>query len=181
MNLKNIISISGMPGLYKVIAQSRNGFIVESLADKKRIPAFASNKISSLGDISIYTTGEDLPLKDVLQKIFDKEKGGACIDAKSADAELVKYMEGVLPEYDKDRVRVSDIRKLFTWYNLMQKAGGILDAKEEESEEETTPDFHADSNSKNKPGGSVAKDNKPLKTSGAKNKITQTTRKSGAA
>lgn len=180
MNIKNIISVSGMPGLYKVIAQSRNGFIVESLVDKKRSPVFSSNKISTLTDISIYTTGEDMPLKDVLQKIFDKEKGNACIDAKSADAELTKYMETVMPEYDKERVRISDIKKLFAWYNLMQKAGGILDAAEEESTEEVS-DLTADA-AKNKTSKPV-KDtvNKPLKTSGAKAKATQGVRKTGTA
>jgi len=180
MNLSNIISISGQPGLYKVVAQGRNGVIVESLVDKKRQPAFSSSKISSLSDISIYTTGDDMPLKEVLQKIFDKEKGGPAIDHKSADAELAKYMESVLPEYDKERVRSSDIRKLFSWYNIMQAAGGILDAEEEKTEEDgDKKNLVADAN-KNKPKhGSV--DNKPLKTSGAKAKQTQTVRKSGAA
>lgn len=180
MNIKNIISVSGMPGLYKVIAQSRNGFIVESLVDKKRSPVFSSNKISTLTDISIYTTGEDMPLKDVLQKIFDKESGNACIDAKSADAELNKYMEAVLPEYDKERVRISDIKKLFSWYNLMQKAGGILDAAEEETAEEVG-DLTADA-AKSKTAKPVKDNvNKPLKTSGAKAKATQGVRKTGTA
>lgn len=180
MNIKNIISVSGMPGLFKVIAQSRNGFIVESLVDKKRSPVFSSNKISTLTDISIYTTGEDMPLKDVLQKIFEKESGNACIDAKSADAELNTYMEAVLPEYDKERVRISDIRKLFSWYNLMQKAGGILDAAEEETTEEVGDLTGETAKSKT---AKPVKDNvnKPLKTSGAKAKATQGVRKTGTA
>lgn len=181
MNIKNIISVSGMPGLYKVIAQSRNGFIVESLVDKKRSPVFSSNKISTLTDISIYTTGEDMPLKDVLQKIFEKESGNACIDAKSADAELTKYMEAVLPEYDKERVRISDIKKLFSWYNIMQKAGGILDAAEEETTEEVG-DLTAAETAKSKTAKPVKDNvNKPLKTSGAKAKATQGVRKTGSA
>lgn len=176
MNISKIISISGQPGLYKVVAQGRNGVIVESLADKKRMPAFASHKISALNDISIYTTGDDLPLKDVLQKIFDKEKGGACIDAKASDDELKKYMEAVLPEYDKERVRISDIRKLFSWYNLLQKAGGILDAKEEESEEDVLSESE-----KNKQQKHVVDTGKQLKTSGAKAKSHQGVRKTGSA
>src|SRR5665213_1099688 len=121
MNISKIISISGMPGLYKVIAQSKgNGVIVESLTDKKRFPAFASNRISQLEEISIYTTGDDLPLKEVYKKIFEKEKGANCIDPKTTDEKAMRaYMEVVVPEYDKERVHVSDLRKLFLWYNML--------------------------------------------------------------
>jgi hypothetical protein len=121
MDISGVISISGMSGLHKVIAQTKNGVIVESLADKKRFPAYSSSRISSLDDISIYTTGEDLPLKDALKKVFEKEKGGPAPDHKASDAELLKYFESVLPEYDKERVHTSDIRKLINWYNLLQK------------------------------------------------------------
>ncbi|TND02585.1 MAG: hypothetical protein FD123_4047 [Bacteroidetes bacterium] len=179
MNLSKIISISGMPGLYKVVAQGRNGVIVESLLDKKRMPAFASHKISALNDISIYTTGEDLALKDVLQKVFDKENGGPCIDSKSADPELQKYMESVLPEYDKERVRISDIRKLFSWYNIMQKAGGILDASEEA--EEGDDKLLSELDKTKQQGKHIVDTGKQLKTSGAKAKATQSVRKTGAA
>jgi hypothetical protein len=134
MDLSNVISIAGMPGLYKVIAQAKNGVVVESLIDKKRTTAFASQRISALSDISIYTTGEDMPLKDVFAKIYEAEKGGAALDSKSAsDASLREYTEKVLPEYDKDRVHTSDLKKLFNWYNLLQKAG-LLEIKEEEAE-----------------------------------------------
>ncbi|HEU4719680.1 MAG TPA: DUF5606 domain-containing protein [Bacteroidia bacterium] len=136
MDISKVISISGMPGLYKVIAQSKNGVIVESLTDQKRFPAFGSNRISTLEDISIYTTAEELPLKEVLRKIFDKEKGGNCIDPRSADeAAMREYMLSVVPEYDAERVHVSDLKKLFTWYNLLN-ASGLLTAKEEEKEGE---------------------------------------------
>lgn len=130
MDLNGIISISGMPGLYKVVGQTKNGFIAESLIDKKRIPAYSHYKVSSLEDISIFSTGDDVPLKDVLQKIADKENYGAAIDTKKADDELKKYFGEAFAEYDKDRVYISDIRKVINWYNLLQK-NDLLKAKEE--------------------------------------------------
>jgi hypothetical protein len=130
MDISKVISISGMPGLFKVIAQSKGGVIVESLIDKKRFPAFGSSKISTLDDISIYTSGEDKPLKEVLQKIFDKESGAKCPDAKALDDKgLRAYVESVLPEYDKERVHTSDLKKLLTWYNLLHDSG-LLTAEE---------------------------------------------------
>ena len=136
MDISKIISMSGMPGLYKVIAQSKNGVIVESLIDKKRFPAFATNRISTLEDISIYTTGDDLPLKEVYKKIFEKEKGGPTIEPKSSDEKAMRaYMETIIPEYDKERVHISDLRKLFAWYNILQSAG-LLTAEEKASEED---------------------------------------------
>lgn len=133
MDLSGIISIAGMSGLFKVIAQTKNGLIVESLIDKKRVQAFSTHKISALEDVSIYSTGDDVPLKDVFQKIYDKEKGGPCIDHKSADAELKKYFKAAFAEYDEERVYVSDIKKVLNWYNALQK-DGLLEKKEEESE-----------------------------------------------
>ena len=136
MNISNIISMPGMPGLYKVIAQSKGGVIVESLIDKKRFPAFASNRISTLEDISIYTTGDDLPLKEVYKKIFEKEKGQNCIDPKTSDEKAMRaYLESVVPEYDKERVHVSDLRKLFSWYNILNGVG-LITAEEKVDEAE---------------------------------------------
>jgi hypothetical protein len=138
MNLSKIISISGMPGLFKVIAQSKNGLIVESLTDKKRFPALASQRISALDNISIYlTSGETAPLADVLKKIFEKQSGNPAPDSKSAsDEEVKKYFTEVLPEYDKEKVHLSDIRKTLLWYNLLQKTD-IFTKKDEEKKEET--------------------------------------------
>jgi hypothetical protein len=135
MDISSVIAIAGMPGLYKVVGQTKNGVICESVVDKKRIPAFNSHKISSLTDISIYTTGEDKPLKEVLQAIFDKEKGEKCIDPKSTDEKgMREYMKTVVPDYDEERVHVSDLRKLFNWYNQLH-GSGLLTA-EEKSEED---------------------------------------------
>jgi len=135
MDLKDIMSISGKSGLFKSVAQTKNGLIVESIVDKKRFPVYISDKVSSLEDISIFTTDKDLPLKDVMDMIFKKENGGPCIDPKIDDAKLKKYFEEVLPDYDKERVYTSDIRKLFTWYNLLQ-SHGLLNMEEEKKNEE---------------------------------------------
>lgn len=135
MDISKIIFITGMPGLYKVIAQSKNGVIVESLQDKKRFPAFSSSRISTLQDISVYTTGDDLPLKDVYLKIFEKEKGGKALDPKTSDEKAMRaYIESVVPGYDKERVHVSDLRKMFNWYNILQEAG-LLAAEEAKDED----------------------------------------------
>jgi hypothetical protein len=135
MDLKDIMSISGKSGLFKTVAQTKNGLIVESIVDKKRFPVYISDKVSALEDISIFTNNKDLPLKEVIDMIFKKENGGQCIDPKIDDAKLKKYFEEVLPDYDKERVYVSDIRKLFTWYNLLQ-SHGLLKMEEEKKDDE---------------------------------------------
>lgn len=179
MNLSGIISIAGMSGLYKVIAQSKNGLIVESLVDKKRLPAHSTNRVSALEDVSIYSTGDDVPLKEVFQKIADKEKGGPCIDHKSADAELRSYFKKAFAEYDEDRVYTSDIKKVLMWYNILQKEG--LLEKKEEAEEESKPKVKAAADAK-AAVKTKAKDisAKPVKTAGTKVK-TQGVRKTGTA
>jgi hypothetical protein len=119
MDLKEIMAISGQSGLYKFVSQGRNGIIVESFADKKRSFVSAATKVSSLEDIAIFTDKEEVPLKEILKTIFELEKGGAAIDPKSSPDELKKYMEKVLPNYDHDRVYISDIKKLVLWYNTL--------------------------------------------------------------
>ena len=119
MNLKDILSITGKPGLYKTVAQAKNGVIVESISDGKRFQVFANDKISSLEEISIFTDGDDLPLKVVLKRIHDKENGAAASDPKSDDKAMRAYFAGIVPEYDKERVYVSHIRKILAWYNLL--------------------------------------------------------------
>ena len=135
--LKTILSIAGKPGLYKLVSQGRNMLIVESLADKKRVPAYGSEKIISLGDIAMYTDAEDVPLNQVLSVVKAKENGQeATIDLKKASQEELRtYMGEVLPNFDRDRVHVSDIKKLISWYNLLVKAG-ITDFEEEQPAEE---------------------------------------------
>jgi len=148
MDLKGILSVSGYSDLFKLVAQSRNGIIVESLLTKKRMQAFASSKISSLEDIAIYTTDEDIPLHDVFKNIFDKENGGKCVDSKS-DGDVIKnYFETVLPVYDKERVYLSDMKRVLKWYNMLQELNMLefsekveeskVEEKNEKTEEEKT-------------------------------------------
>jgi hypothetical protein len=184
MDLSGIISIAGMSGLYKVVAQTKNGLIVESLTDKKRVPVYATNKVSTLEDVRIYSTGDDVPLKDVLQKIYDKEKGGLAIDNKSPDADLKKYFKTAFPNYDEDRVYVSDIKKVISWYNALHKQG-LLEKKAEKAEDdkskEDKPKLKAASDGKI---GTKTKlkdtSSKPVKTASSKVK-TQGVRKTGVA
>jgi hypothetical protein len=137
MDLSKILAITGKPGLYLVISQTKTGALVESIIDKKKIPVFSTEKLSSLNDISVFTEEEDLPLKKVLQAIYVKENGGKCIDPKSDNNALKKYMEEILPTYDKDRVYVSDMKKLFSWYNLLLQEN-LLDFSEEKAADEAT-------------------------------------------
>ena len=138
MELKDILAISGHGGLFKFVSQGRNGIIVESLVDKKRISASATAKISALEDIAIYTDVEEISLADVFTSIYNKEDGNQTISHKSSSNELKAYFEEVLPEYDKDRVYVSDIKKVLNWYNILQSLDMVKpsEKKEEENNEE---------------------------------------------
>lgn len=126
MDLKDILSVSGKPGLFKTIAQTKTGVIIESLTDGKRIQAFASDKISSLGEISIFTTNEDMPLREVFRLIQEKNGDEQAPDTKTDDKALKAFFETVVPDYDRERVYTSHIRKLVQWYNILI-ANGITD------------------------------------------------------
>jgi hypothetical protein len=133
MDLSKILSIGGKPGLYKMVGQTKTGFVVESLADGKRMPAFPSQQVSALEEISIFTTGEDIPLKEVFKHIFDHENGGVAPDHKADNALITSTFEVYLPEYDREMVRQSDIRKVYRWYNELLQAG-LLSWDEPEGE-----------------------------------------------
>lgn len=121
MDLSKILSVSGVSGLHKVVAQTKNGVIVESIADGKRFAVQATGKVSSLADINIYGNTDEIPLKDVLLKIKEKEKAGqTSVAAKASENDLKKYFKDILPDYDEDRVYASDIKKVMNWYNLLQ-------------------------------------------------------------
>lgn len=128
--LKEILSISGKPGLYKLISNASNAIIVESIVDGKRFPAYSNSKIIALEDISIYTENEDMPLKEVFKRIFEKENGITSIGHKESSDKITAYIGTILPEYDKDRVYVSDMRKMIQWYNLLAEKK-LLDFSEE--------------------------------------------------
>lgn|SRR5690606_31571107 len=137
MDLTKILAISGKPGLYKVLGQTQNnGIIVESLIDGKRFPAYAANKISSLEDISIYTTDDDVPLKEIFKTIYTKEEGKQAISANEDITKLRAYFKEVLPNYDEERVYNSDIKKVFKWYNELHDAGILKQLTEENVEKE---------------------------------------------
>src|SRR6201993_5138347 len=148
MNLEGIISISGMPGLYKVVGQMKNGVIAESLSDKKRSPIYSHQQISTLEDISMFTTGDNKPVGDIMKAIFDKEKGGTCIDHKAEEKQIVAYFESVLPDYDKERVHVSNMRKLFNWYNTLQETGNLKLKEDGEKTDEKVKIAHGEDHTK---------------------------------
>ena len=175
IDLTGIISISGQPGLFKIVAQSKNGIIVEGLSDKKRINVYASTKVSTLSDISMFTTAEDKPLEAIMTSIFEKEKGGPAIDNKVDDKEMSAYFETVLPEYDKERVYVSNMRKLITWYNTLQSTGSL---KEKETGDEKSVALKTDEKAKIKK--TVTKASSKTKTSVGVKKTTGV-RKTGTA
>lgn len=119
MEFDKILSISGKPGLYEMKAQTRGGVVAQSLIDGKKIQVGLRNNISVLSEISIYTYTDEVTLKQVLQRIFEKTEGQKTIDHKSSKKELETYFREILPEYDEDRVYQSDMKKVFQWYNLL--------------------------------------------------------------
>ncbi|MBP3553920.1 MAG: DUF5606 domain-containing protein [Bacteroidaceae bacterium] len=142
--LRTILSISGKPGLYKLISRGKNMLIVEALdATQKRQPVHGTDKVISLGDIAMYTDDEEVPLRQVFANVKAKEEGKpATIDPKKASAnELHEYMAAVLPNYDRDRVYNNDIKKLITWYNILVN-NNMADF--EDSTEEATTDESAE-------------------------------------
>ncbi len=128
--LKTILSVSGKPGLYKLISSAKNMVIVESLVDNKKMPIHARDKVVSLGDISIYTETDDAPLKDILISMKKKENGEkASINTSAKPEELKKYFLEILPDFDKDRVYTTDIKKIIGWYNILINANVDLEAE----------------------------------------------------
>jgi hypothetical protein len=140
MDLKEILSITGKPGLYKLIARTRTGVIVEAFADGKRFPVMASQNVSSLGDIAIYTDAEEVPLAEIFKNIFTKEEGKETISTKSSGADIEKYFAAILPSYDRERVYTSDMKKVLNWYNILYKEGLITEETLAEKAEEVTED-----------------------------------------
>lgn len=137
MGLDKILAISGKPGLYKLIAQTRGGFVAESLLDNKRISVNIQQNVSVLSEIAIYTLAEEIPLKNVLAKIKDKENGEpTSVKPKDSKDKLEEYFFDILPDYDEDRVYASDIKKVLQWYNLLQQHDmlGFLDIESKEVE-----------------------------------------------
>ncbi len=162
MVLKDILAISGEPGLFKFIAQGKNAIIVEHLETGKRSSAFSSAKVSTLEDISVFTEKEDLQLGKVFDKIFEKEAGGPAIDSKTEPEKLRKYFEEIVPDYSREKVYVSDIKKIILWYNILQKKNMLI--KEEPVKNEETDKTASE------PDATVPEKKKKKSTPGSKNK-----------
>ena len=123
MKFTDILAISGMPGLYKYVAQSTKGIIVESLADGHRMNASATSRVSALSEISMFTEGEDIALADVFTRMYEYNSGKEGLSHKESADKLKAYFGEVLPEYDRERVHVSDMKKCFAWYNILVEVG----------------------------------------------------------
>lgn len=119
MELKDILAISGKSGLYKVITHTKTGLIAENLTDQKRIPVYASDKISNLEEISVYTDDKEIALKDVFKAIHDNTNGGKAPDQKTDEKKLREFFAQAVPNHDRQRVYVSDIKKMLNWYNIL--------------------------------------------------------------
>lgn len=163
MILKDILAISGEPGLFKFIAQGKNAIIIEHLETKKRSSAYGSAKVSSLEDIAIFTDKEDMPLGKVFDLIHEKENGGSAIDSKSDAAKLKSWFETILPDYSRDKVYVSDIKKVAHWYNILHTLGLLVkedtttEEKTEKSSDEKSSDEKAPAEKKKKKAAPKAK------------------------
>ena len=149
--VKDILSISGHGGLFKYLKKSRNGIIVEHLETGKRMNADATARVNALEDISVYTVDGDIPLKDIFKAISEKEDGGPSLNPKKASSqELREYFEEIAPEYDEEKVYVSDIKKILKWFNTLQKLDMLnFEEDEEENKENTEEQSGTESASEN--------------------------------
>ena len=147
MVLKDILAISGEPGLFRFIAQGKNSIIVEHLETQKRSSAYGSAKVSSLEDIAIFTEKEDVPLGKVFDLIYEKTNGEAAIDSKVDGTKLKNWFEGILPDYSRDKVYVSDMKKVALWYNILHKLNMLI---KEEAEAETEAEAEDEPETKTK-------------------------------
>ena len=130
MSFEKIISVPGSPGLYKMVAQMRNGgFVVEGISDNKRMPVSATQRIVMLKDVAIYTYEEDMPLYDAFKKMKENDSLAMSVNTKSEPADLKAVLKKVLPEYDEERVHISDIRKIFAWYGLIKELVGTPESE----------------------------------------------------
>lgn len=129
MDLSKIISITGKTGLFRIVAQGRQALIAESLSDHKRIPVHSSVRVSSLDEISMYTKGDDVLLSKVMEKMHTIEKGKLSVDPKGDVEPLYEKLGEALPDYDRERIYSSDVRKFFMWYRMLVDAGVFAEAK----------------------------------------------------
>lgn len=136
MEYSKIIAITGKPGLYKAISQTKTGFVVESLLDNKRFAIASTNNVSLIENIAIYTYEKEVPLLTIFKTIFEKEEGKKTLSHKENNDKLTSYFSEILPEYDEERVYASNIKKVIHWYNILVDAG--LDFSQVKDAEQNT-------------------------------------------
>lgn len=160
MSLKGVMHISGMGGLHKVIAQTKTGFVAESLIDKKRFAVNSTQRVSMLEDISVFTTGEDVKLAEVFKKMQGMNQDNLSLDKDADGATTMNYFSKILPDFDKDRVYASDIKKIAKWYEIVKD---MLVADDENASTENTTNV-------NKDNGDEKEASAPVKTTKKKKK-----------
>ena len=179
MDLKDIISISGKSGLFSTVGKSKNNVIVESIIDKKRFPIFNTNRISALSDISIYTYEEEVLLSDIYRNIYESNGGKPTIDHSESTEKLRAKLEEFVPNYDKEQVYNSDIKKLFQWYNLLHKTKKLKLKKSEKEDPKTEKEIIKVDKSKKKPKKQISKNSNTAIRKQIPKKIQKPQKKSG--
>ncbi len=159
MSVEKVLAISGKPGLYELKIQTRSGFIAESLIDGKRLTVGLRSNVSLLSEISIYTETGEVKLFEVFAKIANKENNGPALDHKASNDELLAYFGEIIPDFDRDRVYVSDIKKVLSWYNILQAANYVMTANA--SEVTTTGTVTIDNSTSEAVDAEVVEDDKP--------------------
>jgi hypothetical protein len=134
MEFNKIIAVTGKPGLFEVVSQTKTGIIVESLNDKKRVPILSTHNVSLLENIAIFTYDEEVPLLTIFKSISEKEEGKETISHKESGAKLSSFFAEILPEYDQERVYTSNIKKIVQWYNALIAVGFDFSTAELSSE-----------------------------------------------
>ncbi len=153
MDLKDLMSISGQPGLFRFISQGRNSIIVESLEDKKRMSVYSTSRISTFEEIAVFTESGEIPLAELLKKMYRFSDGKEAISHKSSAEEIKKYFVAVLPDYDRERVYLSDMKKIINWYNLLVRYDLLHPEEDEVSEDDKDADNQGISTTDETPPG----------------------------
>ena len=177
MKISDVLAISGKPGLFKILASSSKNLVVESMLDGKRSSIPGSLRVSSLSDITMYTINEDVPLREIIKSMYDKNKGKAAISHNASPQEVKDFVDSVVDDLDHDRVYASDLRKLVQWYNLLISQKALPFEEEEEKEDGKSDDKKAPSKKKPTAKNKQAASKKPLAKKAPTKKSTKTTKK----
>ncbi|MGY8916990.1 MAG: DUF5606 family protein [Flavobacteriales bacterium] len=177
MKISDVLAISGKPGLFKILASSSKNLVVESMLDGKRSSIPGSLRVSSLSDITMYTINEDVPLREIIKSMYDKNKGKAAISHNASPQEVKDFVDSVVDDLDHDRVYASDLRKLVQWYNLLISQKALPFEEEEEKEDGKSDDKKAPSKKKPTAKNKQASSKKPLAKKAPTKKSTKTTKK----